>query len=323
MEHTNKKLKLVFGDVVLGVHGDGFSYLFSYQTGGIESLCIGGKEWLYRTPTPTFWRASTDNDRGCGFPNRSAMWLGADLFWKTEKVTVEKDGCPVEQFLAPDNNRFGGPVGAEQVTICCIGHTATVPAAEVVMKYTVTGDGAIHVEVSYEGQKGLPELPVFGMRFVMPTAADGYEWDGLSGETYPDRMAGGVNGIWKENGLPVTPYLVPQDCGVHMETQRLTITRSTVLANEMGEKNPFSISFEAGERPFAFSCLPYTASELENALHQEELPPARRTVVCILGAVRGVGGIDSWGSDVEEAYRISAEKAISYDFWIRGLPTGR
>lgn len=56
MEHTNKKLKLVFGDVVLGVHGDGFSYLFSYQTGGIESLCIGGKEWLYRTPTPTFWR---------------------------------------------------------------------------------------------------------------------------------------------------------------------------------------------------------------------------------------------------------------------------
>ena len=225
--------------------------------------------------------------------------------------------------MAPDNNRFGGPVGAEQVTICCIGHTATVPAAEVVMKYTVTGDGAIHVEVSYEGQKGLPELPVFGMRFVMPTAADGYEWDGLSGETYPDRMAGGVNGIWKENGLPVTPYLVPQDCGVHMETKRLTITRSTVLANEMGEKNPFSISFEVGEKPFAFSCLPYTASELENALHQEELPPSRRTVVCILGAVRGVGGIDSWGSDVEEAYRISAEKAISYDFWIRGLPTGR
>ena len=108
-----------------------------------------------------------------------------------------------------------------------------------------------------------------------------------------------------------------------METKRLTITRSTVLANEMGKKNPFSISFEAGEKPFAFSCLPYTASELENALHQEELPPARRTVVCILGAVRGVGGIDSWGSDVEEAYRISAEKAISYDFWIRGLPTGR
>ena len=44
-----------------------------------------------------------------------------------------------------------------------------------------------------------------------------------------------------------------------------------------------------------------------NATHHEELPPARRTVLCIYGAVRGVGGIDSWGSDVEEAYHISAE----------------
>ena len=41
-----------------------------------------------------------------------------------------------------------------------------------------------------------------------------------------------------------------------------------------------------------FSCLPYTASEIENATHHEELPPARRTVLCVYGAVRGVGGID-------------------------------
>ena len=34
-------------------------------------------------------------------------------------------------------------------------------------------------------------------------------------------------------------------------------------------------------------------------------------------AVRGVGGIDSWGSDVEDDYRISAEKDIHYSFIIR------
>ena len=50
--------------------------------------------------------------------------------------------------------------------------------------------------------------------------------------------------------------------------------------------------------------------------HHEELPPARRTVLCIYGAVRGVGGIDSWGSDVEEAYHISAEDDIKYSFVI-------
>ena len=69
-------------------------------------------------------------------------------------------------------------------------------------------------------------------------------------------------------------------------------------------------------KKFAFSCLPYTASEIENALHHEELPPARRTVLCVYGAVRGVGGIDSWGTDVEEEYRISAEDNIDYSFTI-------
>ena len=67
---------------------------------------------------------------------------------------------------------------------------------------------------------------------------------------------------------------------------------------------------------FAFSCLPYTASEIENALHHEELPPARRTVLCVYGAVRGVGDIDSWGSDVEDEYHVSAEEDIRYSFTI-------
>ena len=59
-----------------------------------------------------------------------------------------------------------------------------------------------------------------------------------------------------------------------------------------------------------------TAEELENATHQEELPLPRRTVVCICGSVRGAGGIDSWGSDVEDPYRISAQKDIVYEFVI-------
>ena len=44
-----------------------------------------------------------------------------------------------------------------------------------------------------------------------------------------------------------------------------------------------------------FHVFPLIAEELENATHQEEPPPERRTVLCIYGAVRGVGGIDSWG----------------------------
>lgn len=42
----------------------------------------------------------------------------------------------------------------------------------------------------------------------------------------------------------------------------------------------------------------------------------RRTVLCVYGAVRGVGDIDSWGSDVEDEYHVSAEEDIRYSFTI-------
>ena len=72
----------------------------------------------------------------------------------------------------------------------------------------------------------------------------------------------------------------------------------------------------SGEKEFHFSAIPYTPEELENALHKEELPVPRRTVVSVLAAMRGVGGIDSWGSDVEEEYHVSAEQDIEYEFII-------
>ena len=71
MENTADRLQIIYGDATLGVKGEDFRYIFSYASGGLESLHAGGKEWLYRTPKPTFWRAVTDNDRGNEFPLRS------------------------------------------------------------------------------------------------------------------------------------------------------------------------------------------------------------------------------------------------------------
>lgn len=310
------KLLLVYGDVTFGVHGDGFHYIFSYQTGGPESIVIDGKEWLYRTPKPTFWRATTDNDRGNKFSQKSAMWLAADMFLPCTGCRVETDGEENTEILAPANNKYTEEQYADEVKLTFTYETVTVPSTNVFVSYTVQADGKIMVEASYKGKKGLPELPVFGIRFVMPTKADGYRYEGLSGETYPDRMDGGKEGIYEVNGLPVTPYLVPQECGMHMGTKWAEIYRTSVLANEVKEPQRQGLRIRSAEETFAFSCLPYTAEELENATHQEELPLARRTVLCVCGAVRGVGGIDSWGAEVEEPYRISGEKDITYRFWI-------
>lgn len=309
-------LQLIYGDVTLGVAGEGFHYIFSYQTGGLESLCAKGKEWIYRTPKPTFWRALTDNDRGSGFQLKSGMWMSADLYMGCAEIEVAVDGQKIPLPKAPENNRYGAKEYAKDLAVTFHYETITVPKTEVAVTYEVLPSGRITVTAEYKGKEGLPSLPQFGMRFIMPTKAIGYCYEGLSGETYPDRKAGGEPGVYRIQGLPVTPYLCPQDCGMHMDTKWLEIERESVLDNTSAEKERFSLKIESVGEGFAFSCLPYTAQELENATHQEELPLARRTVLCVLGAVRGVGGIDSWGTDIEEAYHIDAGKDIRFSFAI-------
>lgn len=318
-EGTGKKsLQVVYGDVTLGISGSAenkeFHYIFSYARGGMESLVLEGKEWLYRVPAPTFWRATTDNDRGNGFHLKSGMWLAADMFIRCIGGRICIDGKEITLPIAPENNKYSEAETAESVEIIYTYETITVPKTQVEVTYQVNGEGRIAVAVHYHGQPELPELPVFGLRFLMPTCADRYVYEGLSGETYPDRKAGGVEGIYEVSGLPLTPYLVPQDCGMHMDTKWVTVYRSTELDNTCKEKKTGELRFELDG--LAFSCLPYTACELENATHIEELPSERRTVLCVYGAVRGVGGIDSWGADVQPAYHIDSSQDIQYSFCI-------
>ncbi len=316
MECTSKQLRVVYGDFTLGVHGEGFDYIFSYAQGGLESLMKNGYEWLYRSPRPTFWRALTDNDRGSKFHIKSGSWLAADMFIDCIDVEVITDGVSQGKPCAPDNNRYGGDVAAQNVIVKYEYQTITTPVTTVEVVYDVDAEGKITVRVTYHGVQGLPELPVFGLRLVMPTLADHYRYEGLSGETYPDRMAGAERGVYEIDDLSLTPYLVPQECGMRMNTDWVEVTRHTSLNNSR-KYNPSQIlRIEKIEKAFAFSCLPYTASEIENAMHHEELPPARRTVLCVYGAVRGVGGIDSWGSDVEAEYHVSAEQDMTYSFVI-------
>ncbi|MBQ5851272.1 MAG: hypothetical protein IIW54_10750 [Lachnospiraceae bacterium] len=317
MDCTNKKtLKVVYGDFTLGVHGEGFDYIFSYAQGGLESIVKNGYEWLYRCPKPTFWRALTDNDRGSKFHIKSGSWLAADQFIDCKDVEVTVDGVSQGKPCAPYNNKYGANVYANNVEVTFVYETITVPATNVSVTYTVNEAGNIIVKVHYMGVEGLPELPVFGLRFIMPTLADKYVYQGLSGETYPDRKAGAKKGIYEIDDLSLTPYLVPQECGLRMDTAWVDVVRHTSMNNSRRDDVSQKLRIERVDNLFSFSCLPYTATEIENATHHEELPPARRTVLCVYGAVRGVGGIDSWGSDVEDEYHINAEQDITYSFKI-------
>ena len=67
-ETTLQKSTIVYGDVIIGVHGENFSMMFDKKEGGISSLKYNGFEYITRTPKVSFWRAMTDNDTGASEP---------------------------------------------------------------------------------------------------------------------------------------------------------------------------------------------------------------------------------------------------------------
>ena len=312
-----KGLKAVHGDANYGVAGDGFEIIFSVTEGGPISIVYNGKEYLYRAPKPAFWRASTENDKGNRFQAKSSIWMAADLFSFCTGCEVTEyaksfadDGdakketagaCTARKYdIADAAHRDPAAEDLEKVSLMYTYEFPAVPGVKAEITYIVDGAGRIRTEAVYHGAKDLPDLPEFGLRLLIPEKAEAYTWEGLSGETYPDRKKGGTFGV--HTAKPeAAHYLVPQECGNHADTCQARIGDLRIVMD--------------GE-PFHLCVLPYTPEELENATHRYELPDTGRTVVSVLAKMRGVGGIDSWGSDVEPPYRIPSDQEIRYSFYI-------
>ena len=280
-------LRITHGDGALGVRCRDGEILFSYPEGGPVSLVAGGREWLWRAPRPAYWRAPTENDRGNGFAAGSSVWSAVDAWQTCEKIELLRES-------------------EKEVSIRYVYAAPALPGLRTEVVYTVTGSGEMLVEARYHGRRGRPQLPLFGLRFATPVPVETVRWLGLSGETYPDRKKGGVFG-WHQAAPRVPAYLTPQECGCHVDTRLVSLHMA----------DGAQITVEASDRPFAFSAIPYTPQQLEQAAHREELPPPVRTVVTLCGAMRGVGGIDSWGADVEEACRVSGEADLSLSLRLR------
>ena len=287
-----KTLRVVRGDVNVGVHGDEVSMLFCRQEssrheGGMTSLKGPAGELLKRAPKPFYWRATTDNDWGTRQGTRCAIWFAATQFQCMEKM---------EEILQPN--------GLTQIV-----YTYRLPIAEevkVTVRYTVRADGKLLVEVDYPGAKGLPQLPLFGFQMILPSRLDRFCYYGYGPqENYCDRIHGArlgcFEGMVQEN---VSRYLMPQESG-----NRMGVRWAKVV-----DADGHGVRLQQQDTPFEFNVQPYTPMELEPAMHLNELSAVQHTVVSVIAKQMGVGGDDSWGAPVHPEYCIESDKPLHLAF---------
>lgn len=285
------KVRIANGDVNIGVHGDNFNAIFSRKIGTLVSLKYADREMITKAPMPLFWRALTDNDRGNQFGFENSGWYAASLMPKCTNVTFENKDTHATV-------NFDYALSIHQDT-------------KVTISYTVYSDGRIKVNSSYQGVKGLPDMPINAVSFKISADYDQLDWFANGPEeNYQDRENGArlcrFKNKAKEN---IEPYITPQESGNRTGVRRVSIT------NNKGQ----GIRIVANDLPLECNISPYTAFELENANHPYELPNVHNTVVTVAGKQRGVGGDDSWGAPVHEEFRISAEEDFDFEFMIEPI----
>jgi beta-galactosidase len=287
-------LKLTQYDATASVAGANFSASFDKKTGLLASLKTGGRELVRQGLAPNFWRAPTDNDFGNRMDKRCAVWRKAGDNRTLDKFDVRT-------------------VSPTQIDVSVDYSLRDVQAAYQV-RYRVTGDGAITVEVRFApATRNLPEIPRLGMTMILPAEFKQVRWFGRGPQdSYIDRKTAAFVGLYAAS-VPETlvPYVSIQEYGNRTDVRWATIT------DDQGAG-----LLVTGLPHFDFSAIPYTAEDLTNEKRGDKHPAdiAKRdsTVLSLDYGQMGVGGDDSWGAMTHPQYRLNARE-YNYAFQIRLL----
>lgn len=282
--------EIIYGDVCIGVRGEDFSMQFDKSQGGLSSLKYHGIEFITRVPKISFWRAMTDNDLGAKQQFLSAQWLIASK-------------CAIQ-----DLNGFEMKEKEDALEILFSYRANTVPEVRYEVRYTAYFDGKLMIEVRYPGNLDMPEMPVLAMDFKMKQKYCHFAYYGMGPEeNYIDRRKGARLGYFETTAAEnVSRYLNPQECGNRTGIRYMTVK----------DDDGVGLCFHAVEEPLEASVLPYSAYELENATHLEELPEIHYTWVRLIAKQMGVGGDDSWGAEVHKQYKLLGDKERILKFMI-------
>jgi beta-galactosidase len=260
------------------VEGHDFRVTVDMLRGAMRGMEYRGVPLLEGEPRFSVWRAPTDNDR---YIKREWMAEGFD-----RAVSHTYDVRPIEE----DDRHIG--IGWR----FSLSGKSRRPILHGDASWWIYGSGDIVLRVAVHVRKGMPFLPRFGLRLIMPAGNELVELFGYGPhESYIDKR----QSTWKSRFRTRVdrlhePYLRPQENGSHFGTEWAAVT----------DLRGLGLLF-IGMEDFSFNASHYTPEDLAAAAHPHELARRRQTIVHLDAMMSGVGS-NSCGPELLPQYRLSA-----------------
>jgi beta-galactosidase len=270
--------------------GKDFTIVISKETGNLTSFIYQSNFLIKDDLEPNFWRIPTNNDRGYGM-----QWKLKD--WKM--INSERELIQTEIKKKED--------GTIVLTASSTVKTGNSPI-EIV--YTFYGSGKVDVSMTFKkGNKELPEIPRFGMKFQMPVAHDNMYWYGRGpGESYQDRKSGNFVDFYASKVInEYEPYIFPQENGNKTDVRWMAFLDSRnvglLIKGDL---------LEMSAHHYAMEDIP------ENPGHYFDLTMKDFVEIKVDYKQMGVGGDNSWGYRPHDEYRLLKDQ-YSYKFSLQPI----
>lgn len=247
------------------VTGRGFTVRFDKQKGTFTHLVKNGQNMLIADGGPRLhlWRAPHRNDDMWADRGWVANGL-REIRWTAKSVTAEQTGPSTVKItanlLGEGNNNF------------TVNHDVV---------YTVTGEGCITAENSFNASDQKQVLARIGVRMLLDKKLDRAAYMGRGPmENYADRKRGFDIGLYESTvAEQLTTYEKPMEGGNHEDVRWAKVT------NAAGN----GIMAEANGSLLQVSMLPYSDEDMDKVEYRVDLPQVNKTVFCISHKTLGVG----------------------------------
>ncbi len=259
-----------------------FQFVFDKNKGIFSEVRKNGQAIIQQPLDFNIWRAPTDNDRlirefwqNAGYDN--AFSRAYQVSWKRLEERVQIDA---------------------EIGIVAVAKTRILLLS---VRYLLSKEGKLTIQVNAKRSADLPYLPRFGLRFFLRKDCNHAQYFGYGEqESYIDKHhLARLGNYFVDVSNYKMPYVKPQENGSHYGTHFVSLEDLTISA----------------DAPFSFNLSPYTQEEMTQKTHCYDLQECASTILCVDYKMSGIGS-NSCGPILKEQYRLKASE-FNFRFYVQ------